>query len=1339
MSRDDTREPSIEPAAESGAESGAESPAGDLIGMLRAAGDVGHDLLAVDWAATPLGPTSGWPQSLCTVVRILLGSRFAMWMAWGPELTFFCNDAYRRDTLGTKYPWALGRPAREVWAEIWPDIEPRIERVITDGVATWDEGLLLFLERSGYVEETYHTFSYSPLTDDHGRITGMLCVVSEDTDRVIGERRMRTLRDLGSDITALRAEPDVLDAARRHIAANPQCLPFTLTYLYEDDGTARLAGTTGIAAGHPAAPGVLDPTDGRAVWPVAQVGSGDRVDVDLAAFRSLPTGAWTQPPVAASLVPLPHQSGGRPYGFLVVGLNRHRPLDEAYRGFLHLIAGQLAAGLATARAYQAERRRAESLAELDRAKTAFFTNVSHEFRTPLTLMLGPAEDALSDRDDALSPAQRQRVEVLQRNALRLLRLVNSLLDFSRLQSGRTQGRFEPVDLAAYTVDLAGMFGPAIERAGLILTLDCPTLGVPVHVDREMWADVVLNLLSNALKFTFSGGITVSLREVEGFAELTVADTGIGIEPADRERLFERFHRVVGVRSRSFEGSGIGLALVAELAALHGGTATVTSEPSHGSEFRVRVGLGTAHLPPDQIVAPPGVPGPNSDGAGPASAPHIGAPHIGDSDAGRRANGLLAEAMRWLEPVPPSSAGPETRQPEADGRPRVLVVDDNGDLRGYLTALLSDTYEVQTAVDGVEALELVHERPPDLVLTDVMMPRLDGFGLLNALREDPVTALVPVVMLSARAGDEATVEGLDAGADDYLVKPFSARELRARVRANLELDRTRRAGRELDRSRRLLDQAQRLAGVGSWELDLQTGSVTASEEFIRQIGLSARELREDGFEAALARVVDPQDVERVRAAVEAAAGGRPLDLELAVTTADGRRRIFHTLGELVSHPDGRPARLRGSNQDVTEQRRAERAPAAAAATQEAAAREHRIAEELQLSLLPARRFTPDHLDIATFYRAGVEGTHVGGDWFDVIALGADRTALVIGDVMGRGVRAAAVMGQLRAAVRAYARLDLPPADLLELLDGVVRDLGDDQIVTCLYAVYDPGDRSLTYANAGHLPPLLVRPGQPVERLVGAAGPPLGTGPFTLVEEHRDLPYGAGLALYTDGLVEHRDSDIEAGISTLAEQLVELDVPLDDLPSALVDRLLPNGPDDDVAVLVVRVADHARRTLAAVRAVPVRQSSVRHTRDFVAETLRLWGLPARLLDDVLLLVSELVTNAVVHGRPPIELRLRHTGTHLVIEAQDAASFLPRKLRPTVDDEHGRGLQLVAALADRWGTRPTGRGKSVWCVVGTGSIGKDAVAHEVVLPDVLVPAADTAQTPVGVARAGRTVTGS
>ncbi|UVT14060.1 SpoIIE family protein phosphatase [Streptomyces thermocarboxydus] len=739
--------------------------------------EVGADLARVDWAATPLGAPREWPQSLQTAVSILLSSRFPMWMAWGEELTFFCNAAYRRDTLGRKYPWALGRPASEVWAEIWGDIGPRIDAVLGTGRATWDEGLLLFLERSGYTEETYHTFSYSPLRDDAGHVVGMLCVVSEDTERVIGERRMATLRDLGSDPSVIRTEQEVLAFADRQLSRNPRDLPFTLTYLFDGDD-ARLVGATGVTPGPPLAPPVLPASSAEGPWPVAALADGEARLVPLtgAPFDGPPGGGRPEPPVEALVVPL-LQQGSAPYGFLVAGLNRYRDLDDRYRGFVELAAGHIASGIGSARSYEAQQRRAEELAELDRAKTTFFSNISHELRTPLTLIMGPVEELRTRLADAGEDI-RTELDAIHRNGLRLGKLVNTLLDFSRIEAGRMQARYEPVELGAVTAELASVFRSAIERAGLTFQVDCPALDEPVHVDRTLWEKVILNLLSNALKFTFEGTVRVTVRRSGPHAVVTVADTGTGVPEAEMPRLFERFHRIENARSRSNEGSGIGLALVRELVGLHGGTIDAASTEGEGTAFTVRVPFGTAHLPEGSVVSEPAA-----------------------VRASATADPYVHEALRWL-PVSPEGAadgdGPEGTEAAplgTDAGParsaRVLVADDNADMREYLTRILTaGGYEVTAVTDGVEALDAARRRTPDLVVSDVMMPRLDGLELVSRLRGDSRTASVPVLLLSARAGQEASIEGLRAGADDYLVKPFAAAELLARVRANVELARLR---------------------------------------------------------------------------------------------------------------------------------------------------------------------------------------------------------------------------------------------------------------------------------------------------------------------------------------------------------------------------------------------------------------------------------------------------------------------------------------------------------------------------------------------------------------------
>lgn len=599
-------------------------------------------------------------------------------------------------------------------------------------------------------------------------------MVSEDTDRVIGERRLATLRDLGSDPSVVRTETETVDFAARQLAKNPRDLPFTLTYLAGDDGTARLAGATGIGAGHPAAPAAFALDAADPVWPAPAVMRGQAVlvELDSPVCADLPTGDWTDPPTQALMLPLLRQ-GHAPYGFLVAALNRYRPLDAEYHGFVELVGGHLAAGIAAARSYLEQQQRAEALAELDRAKTTFFSNISHEFRTPLTLILGPIEE-LRHRLD-LDERDRDELEIVHRNGLRLSKLVNTLLDFSRLEAGRMQAWYEPVEVATVTAELSSVFRSAVDRAGLVFEVDCPPLDEPVYLDRGMWEKVIFNLLSNALKFTFDGSIAVRVSAENSWAVVTVADTGVGVPAAEVPRLFERFHRIENARSRSHEGSGIGLALVKELVDLHGGTITADSVEGRGTTFTVRLPFGTGHLPAGS-VAPAAEAAPTVSGAG---------AHV-------------EETLRWLPTARPDTSGAAlppgpaaSHSAAASAAPRVLIADDNADMRDYLTRLLTEAgYRVEAVPDGHRALTAARASAFDMIVSDVMMPGLDGLSLVAALRADSRTAAVPVLLLSARAGQEASIEGLQAGADDYLVKPFAAAELLARVRTNVELARIR---------------------------------------------------------------------------------------------------------------------------------------------------------------------------------------------------------------------------------------------------------------------------------------------------------------------------------------------------------------------------------------------------------------------------------------------------------------------------------------------------------------------------------------------------------------------
>ena len=738
--------------------------------FLRGGGELGSLIRRRDWSDTPLGSPDRWPRSLKTAVRIMLASRQPIWIGWGPDLTYLYNDPYL-SIIGGKHPWALGRPTREVWSEIWSDIGPMLATALKGAEGTYVEEQLLIRERHGYQEETYYTVSDTSIPDDDGRVGGIICANTEDTNRVIAERQLALLRELATLSVDSTYAAEACERSAVALRSNPRDLPFAMIYLLDEDGdTATLVGATQALSAE-LAPPALNPGRDR-LWPISEAISQRTVQlVDLTGLprENLPTGSWTRAPDRAAVLPLvPAGESGRA-GALVVGLNPFRLYDSGYENFLQLCAAQISASSARAEALQQEKRRARALAEIDRAKTLFFSNVSHELRTPLTLMLGPMEDILAKDERQLPPEDHGLIEVAHRNGQRLLRLVNSLLDFSRVEAGRAQAAFEPIDLSAFTIDLADNFRSACERAGLSLLIDCPPLSEPVYVDPEMWEKVVLNLVSNAFKFTFEGGITVALQARDGFVELRVSDSGVGIPASEMAKVFQRFHRIENARARSHEGTGIGLALVQELVKLHGGTVGLESQEGVGTTFTVRVPLGRAHL----------------------DAEKIGAPRTQASTA-TRADAFVEEAMRWL----PQTAGEErsaalTRVRDRSSLPRVLLADDNADMRDYVQKLLGERFDVEAVGDGEAAWAAAKARRPDLVLTDVMMPRLDGLGLLHALRADEAFVDTPIIFLSARAGEEARIEGIEAGADDYVVKPFSARELLARVQTNLDLARARR--------------------------------------------------------------------------------------------------------------------------------------------------------------------------------------------------------------------------------------------------------------------------------------------------------------------------------------------------------------------------------------------------------------------------------------------------------------------------------------------------------------------------------------------------------------------
>jgi PAS domain S-box-containing protein len=564
------------------------------------------------------------------------------------------------------------------------------------------------------------------------------------------------------------------------------------------------------------------------------------------------------------------------------------------------------------KAYEREiARQREELAKLDQLKTEFFANISHEFRTPLTLMLGPLEDALSE-EEGLSASNRERLMLAHRNALRQFKLVNALLDFSRIEADRIEASYEATDLPQLTADLASVWRSAIERAGLRFIIRCAVLSEEPVIDREMWEKIVLNLLSNAFKFTFEGEIEISLEQDGSRVVLVVRDTGVGIPPGELPRLFDRFHRVKGARSRSYEGSGIGLALVRELVRLHGGSIHVESEEGTGSRFIVAIPLGKQHLPPDRVEAP----------------------RVLTSTASR-AEAYVQEALRWLPETSSDKASEALPQPSAqlhhfERQPPelllraatnscVLLADDNADMRDYIARLLTEAgHDVLAAADGLSALNLARQQKPDLILMDVMMPGLDGFALLREVRADAELRGVPCIMLSARAGEESRIEGMEAGADDYLVKPFSGRELLARVESQLKLAQLRRHATDA-----LTKSETRLRALVRASSDIV---YSMSPDWAEMRHLEGREFIADTQEPGrtwIEKYIHPADQPAVMEKIDGAIRARTLfELEHRVRRLDGSLGWTSSRAIPIFDDQGKLVEWIGMASDITERKRLE---------------------------------------------------------------------------------------------------------------------------------------------------------------------------------------------------------------------------------------------------------------------------------------------------------------------------------------------------------------------------------------------------------------------------------
>ncbi|WVQ64073.1 uncharacterized protein L199_002232 [Kwoniella botswanensis] len=646
----------------------------------------------------------------------------------------------------------------------------------------------------------------------------------DTTASVLARRRQETMRDLSEQLLTARTTNEFYNGIVEVLEQNPKDVPFLMCYSVEDGSepnhvSLHLESSIGIPEGHHAAPMDLDlplsadrfsrasfgmkgnqlssPTlsaisalssgAGRMrysydkqSWPIAQaISTRQAVVVDDCTdlIKGFPLREWEALPESAIIVPISSESSVEtPQAVVIIGLNIASPLDSVYEDWIHVLRAHLTTSLGTVRAAEAEINRQIERDRMERAKTAWFQGAAHDLRSPLTLVAGPLDDVLRT---TLSSGQRTALSLAQRNLARVQRLVNALLDFSRIEAGKLTGRFMPLDLGTFVKDLAMMFKPAVERRKIDYKIQIEPHEGMVFVDPTLLETVVTNLISNALKYTEKGVITIDLKYYLTHADIAIIDTGIGIPAAELSAVTDRFHRATTALSRGTEGTGIGLALSKEIVRLHGGDLFITSQTAeesggpHGSTFTARIPLIERQVVQDSLAR---------------------------TDFGAYGKAVVDEAMHWISPSDADleSIGSENNESTStraegylfDRNDVLLLVDDNPDMRHYVKNIFSPYCRVIEAVNGKQALELAQKTPPHLILSDLMMPIMNGQELLTAIRSDPQTRMIPMVLLSAATDDELRLAAFVEGAEDFMLKPFKPKELLARVHLHMQIGKKR---------------------------------------------------------------------------------------------------------------------------------------------------------------------------------------------------------------------------------------------------------------------------------------------------------------------------------------------------------------------------------------------------------------------------------------------------------------------------------------------------------------------------------------------------------------------
>ncbi|HEX5253488.1 MAG TPA: SpoIIE family protein phosphatase [Mycobacterium sp.] len=1267
----------------------------DLAAAVSLGGEMGRRFAEYDWDAHPLGLPRDWPAESRAAVATALTSRFPIMLFLDSrELFLIYNDAAKA-ILGDRHPDSLAGPARKVWWDIWEQVGPMFFSVLATGEATWFDDLLVTFIVDARPQERYFTFSYSPLIATDGEISGIFCAVTETTERVLSERRLQLLNSVASAVVETRTIDDAVSAAIEVCTAQPADLSFIAVYAASDEtGKVTLRGATpSVLALVPSELAQL--TD----WDAATRSRAEvQVIDDMAvALPGIDEALGADCPQEALVLPLGEASTA---GALVVGASPRRPLDTQFRGFCQLLADQLTSTFASIVSYEQQRHRADALAELDRAKTAFLTNVSHEFRTPLTLLLGPLDDALSDA--APESVLAERLTTAGRNARRLQRLVDSLLDFSRIEAGRANAKLLCTDVGAFTAQIVSSFSELCHRAGLELELDCaPALA---DVDPSMWETIVLNLLSNAVKYTLQGTISVQVRIEAGECVMAVRDTGVGIGGENLNRLFERFYRADNVRGRTVEGTGIGLSLVRGLVDLHRGTVAIDSELDRGTTVTIRVPRSVSGA-----VADPSPTGPDET------------------------NPYVAEASQWMMTVAePVTAAPETT------RQLVLIADDNADMRAHLTRVLSTHWETVPVADGESALAATRNLRPDAIVTDVMMPGLDGFGFVAAVRADPDLATTPILMLSARAGAEAVNEGYAGGADDYLPKPFRSQELIDRVASRLSA-----VGRVRDRQRReaqsrlalemvhldsALEVTSSLAGI----MDALLGSFGSRDAGALAIGLIDGEhhLRFEYAGDLPAEFRDRYHVVALDAPLIGADVARTGESMIVTDTFDLPPRYEHAVQDsaaiiraCVTHPlwddSGRilgvlallwPVPRQFDTAELDTFGRMAELTSSALDRVRLMAREHEIAIDFQEHLLDLDRGSTAAVVAAVYQPAG-EAMRVGGDWYSVTPLDhPGRIAVSVGDVVGHGLAAAIVMSRLRAAVAASALTAGEPDAVLGSLDRYGASVDGARCATVAYALIDTasqgGGATVSYSCAGHPYPLLVLPDGQAAFLESGRRAPVsvtGKGAHDATDNPTgdtataELPPGGLILLYTDGLIERPGETLDDGFARLQAAAAQCaGLPVESVCAELLARMAPpSGYRDDVVVLALRPSHHAAGSFATV--VPAAPAQIPIARKQLRDWLKTIVVEPHLETDILLATGEAVTNAIEHGsrnepRQTVSVEAFLHQDTVVITVSDTGQWIGDSSASLRSRRRGRGLTLMSGLADDVETLRTPAGTRV-----------------------------------------------